>query len=171
MLDDAEKNFGDDEDGDELPPLLLLGEDDDALLSSDGDVDHIPPKEDEKEASCCSMPSLGNAAAGRLLELARFCHRRLSVGEPRDDDEDADAVALAAMLLLEKVCSLMMPWWPLPWLTLSDEDEMLPLFPVLQRHQGWPSPPPPPLLMAPERVLGPALLLLKSMLQMKQLSR
>lgn len=39
---------------------------------------------------------------------------------------------------------------------------MLPLFPLLQRHQGWPSPP--PLLLT---ALGPSLLLmlfLKSML-------
>lgn len=166
ILDDAEKNFGDEEDDEELP-LLLLGDDEDELLlllPPDGDVDHIPPNEEEN-AACCSPPSLG-VAAPRLLALGRFCHLRLSDGELRDDD---DVVPVA--MLLEKVCSLTRPPWcpppppPPPWPTPSDEDEMLPLAPLLQRHQGWPSPP--PLLTAPERALGPSLLLLflKSMLE------
>lgn len=163
MLDEAEKNFGDDED-DELPPLLLLGEEDNdelPLFPPDGEVDHIPPKEEEN-AACWSPLSL-DGTTPRLLELGRFCHLKLSDGEDSDDDDEDVAPAAAMLLLLEKVCSLMTPWCPPPWLTPSDEDEMLPLFPLLQRHQGWPSPPPPLLLTA----LGPSLLLmlfLKSML-------
>lgn len=111
MLDDAEKNFGDDED-DELPPLLLLGEEDNdelPLFPPDGEVDHIPPKEEEN-AACWSPPSL-DGTTPRLLELDRFCHLKLSDGEDSDDDDEdvAPAAAMLLLLLLEKVCSLMTP--------------------------------------------------------------